>query len=107
MLSAEIGCRGPCRVDEPQALHAGVVQPPEGKPAGPDGPDGKIQGSRGSPARMRDMDASKGHYNKIRTAHNRMLLRSLEPGASRRTTACSPTKTSPSELDVRVSKNPC
>ena len=43
-------------------IGAGTVRPPEGKSAAPDGPDGEIQGSRGSLIQMRDMDSLKGHY---------------------------------------------
>ena len=39
-----------------QALQAGTVRPPEGKPAASEGPDGEVRGSRSSLARMRDMD---------------------------------------------------
>ena len=40
------------------------------------------------------MDPPEGHYAKVRTTHHRMLLRILgEPGASRRTSASSRTKT--------------
>ena len=62
-------------VDELQALHAKAVRPTKGKSAAPEGPDGVIRGSRGSPIRIRDMD--KGHYNKLRTTHRRLLLRIL------------------------------
>ena len=49
----------------------------------------------------------KGHYGKFRTTHHRMLLRILEPGASRRTSASSRTKTPFSEPNARASKQPC
>ena len=59
----------------------------------------------------------KGHYNKLRTRHRRMLmmgmmiiimwLRIHDSGASRRSAASSPTKTPSREVDVRVSKQPC
>ena len=39
-----------------QALQAGTVRPPEGKPAASEGPDGEVRGSRSSLAWMRDMD---------------------------------------------------
>ena len=39
-----------------QALQAGTVRPPEGKPAAPEGADGEVRGSRSSLVRMRDMD---------------------------------------------------
>ena len=45
-------------MDKLQALYAGAVQPPEGKSAAPEDPDGEIRGSRGSPIRMRVMDPS-------------------------------------------------
>ena len=38
-----------------QTLHAGAVRQPEGKSAAPEGPDGEIRGSRGSPILMRGM----------------------------------------------------
>ena len=41
------------------------------------GPDGEVRGSRGSLVRMRNMDPLKCHYAKLRTTHNRMLLRIL------------------------------
>ena len=47
-------------MDELQALHAGAVRPAEGKSTVPEGPDGEIRGSRGSPIRVRDMDPPKG-----------------------------------------------
>ena len=49
----------------------------------------------------------KGHYAKFRTTHHRMLLRILGPGASRRTSASSRTKTPFSEPNARASKQPC
>ena len=39
-----------------QALQAGTVRPPEGKPAASEGADGEVRGSRSSLVRMRDMD---------------------------------------------------
>ena len=39
-----------------QALQAGTVRPPEGKPAASEGADGEVRGSRSSFVRMRDMD---------------------------------------------------
>ena len=48
--------RNPRGVDELQALHAGAVRPPEGKPAAPEGPDCEVRGSRDSLIRVRDMD---------------------------------------------------
>ena len=39
-----------------QALQAGTVGPPEGKPAASEGADGEVRGSRSSLVRMRDMD---------------------------------------------------
>ena len=42
----------PRGVDELQALHAGAVRPPDGKSAGPEGPDGDVRGSRGSSIRQ-------------------------------------------------------
>ena len=36
------------------------IRPPEGKSAAPEGPDGVIQGSRGSPVWMRDMEHPEG-----------------------------------------------
>ena len=39
-----------------QALQAGTVRPPGGKPAASEGPDGEVRGSRSSLVRMRDMD---------------------------------------------------
>ena len=46
----------PRGVDGLQALQAGTVRPPEGKPAVSEGADGEVRGSRSSPVRMRDMD---------------------------------------------------
>ena len=46
----------PRGVDGFQALQAGTVRPPEGKPAASEGEDGEVQGSRSSLVRMRDMD---------------------------------------------------
>ena len=43
-------------MDGLQALQAGTVRPPEGKPAASEGPDGEVRGSRSSIVRMRDMD---------------------------------------------------
>ena len=43
-------------MDGLQALQAGTVRPPEGKPAASEGPDGEVRGSRSSLVRMRDMD---------------------------------------------------
>ena len=44
-------------MDGLQALQAGTVRPPEGKPAAPEGADGEVRGSsRSSLVRMRDMD---------------------------------------------------
>ena len=43
-------------MDGLQALQAGTVQPPEGKPAASEGPDGEVRGSRSSLVRMHDMD---------------------------------------------------
>ena len=37
-------------------LHAEAVRPPEGKYAAPDGPNGEIRESKGSPIRMRHVD---------------------------------------------------
>ena len=59
-----------------QALQAGTVRPPEGKPAASEGADGEVRGSRSSLVRMRDMDPLKCHA-KLRTTHHRMLLRIL------------------------------
>ena len=39
-----------------QALQAGTVRPPEGKPAASKGADGEVRGSRSSLVRMRDVD---------------------------------------------------
>ena len=39
-----------------QALQAGTVRPPEGKPAASEGTDGEVLDSRSSLVRMRDMD---------------------------------------------------
>ena len=39
-----------------QALQAGTVRPPEGKPAASGGADGEVRGSKSSLVRMRDMD---------------------------------------------------
>ena len=39
-----------------QALQAGTVRSPEGKPAASQGADGELRGSRRSLVRMRDMD---------------------------------------------------
>ena len=64
----------PRGVDEPQALQAGTVRPPEGKSAAYEDPDGEVRGSRGFLIRMRDMDPLKGHYTKLCTTHHRMLL---------------------------------
>ena len=47
---------GPRGVDGLQALQAGAVRPPEGKPAASEGPDGEVRRSRSSLVRMRDMD---------------------------------------------------
>ena len=60
-----------------QAWYVEAARPSEGKPAAPEGSDGEIQGSRGSPKRVRDMDPLKGHYNKLRTTHHKMLLQIL------------------------------
>ena len=43
-------------MDGLQALQAGTVRPPEGKPAASEGTDGEVRGSRSSLVRMRDMD---------------------------------------------------
>ena len=39
-----------------QALQAGTVRPPEGKPVASEGADGEVRGSRSSLVRMRDVD---------------------------------------------------
>ena len=78
--------------------------PEKGKSAAAEGSDGEIRGSKGSPILMRGMDPLKDHYNKYRTAHHKMLLRILETGVNRQTTAPSSTKTPSSELDVKVLK---
>ena len=41
-------------------LHVGAIQPSKGKSAAPEDPDGEIQGNRGSPTRMRNMDPPYG-----------------------------------------------
>ena len=64
-------------MDELQALHAGAVRPPEGKSAAPEGLVGEVRGSRGSLIRVRNTDPLKDHYTKLRTTHDRMLLRIL------------------------------
>ena len=64
-------------IDRFQALHAGAVRPPKGTSAAPEGPDGEVQGSKGSLIRMRDTERLKGHYTKLRTTHHMMLLRIL------------------------------
>ena len=64
-------------MDELQALHAGAVQPPEGKFAAPEDADGKVRGSTSSLIRMCDMDPLKGYYTKLRATQHRMLLRTL------------------------------
>ena len=46
----------PRGVDGFQALQAGTVRPPEGKPAASEGADGEVRGSRSSLVRMRDVD---------------------------------------------------
>ena len=43
-------------MDGLQALEAGTVRPPEGKPLASEGPDVEFRGSRSSLVRMRDMD---------------------------------------------------
>ena len=43
-------------MDGLQALQAGTVRPPEGKPAASEGANGEDRGSRSSLVRMRDMD---------------------------------------------------
>ena len=45
----------PRGVDGFQALQAGTVRPPEGKPAASEGADGEVRGSRSSLVRMCDM----------------------------------------------------
>ena len=60
-----------------QALQAGTVRPPEGKPAASEGADGEVRGSRSSLVRMRDMDPTEVPLRQLRTTHHRMLLRLL------------------------------
>ena len=64
-----------------KGAHAqGAVRPPEGKSAAPEDSGGEIRGgikSRISPLRMCDMDPLKGHYNKLRIKHSRLLLQTL------------------------------
>ena len=55
-LSDEIDCADPRGVDGLQALQAGTVRPPEGKPAASEGADGEVRGSRSSLVRMCDID---------------------------------------------------
>ena len=43
-------------MDKLLAFNTGAVRMPAGKSAAPEGPDGEIRGSRGSPTRMHDMD---------------------------------------------------
>ena len=43
-------------MDGLQALQAGTVRPPEGKPAASEGPDGEVRGSLSTLVRRRDMD---------------------------------------------------
>ena len=43
-------------MDKLPALHAGTLGPPERKSTVPEGLDGKIRRSIGSPIRMRDID---------------------------------------------------
>ena len=64
-------------MDNLQALHAGAVQPPEGKSAAPEDPDGEVRGRTSSLIRMCDMNPLKGYYTKLRATHHRMLLRIL------------------------------
>ena len=42
--------------DDGQALQAGTVRPPEGKPAASEGADGEVRASRSSLVRMRDVN---------------------------------------------------
>ena len=48
--------KGGVYMDGFQALQAGTVRPPEGKPAASKGAGGEVRGSRSSLLRMRDMD---------------------------------------------------
>ena len=60
-----------------QALQAGTVRPPEGKPAASEGPDGEVRGSRGSLIRMRDMNPPEGLlHTKLRATHHRICFES-------------------------------
>ena len=86
-----------------RTLHAGDERPPESKPASPEGPDEEARGRRGSPIWMRDMDPLKDHCNKFAQHTTGCCFEPSEPGVSRRTTESSPTKTSSSEPDVKVS----
>ena len=64
-------------MDELPTLHAGSVQPFEGKSTAPEDADGEVRGSTSSLIRMYDMDPLKGYYTKLRATHHRMLLRIL------------------------------
>ena len=60
-----------------QALQAGTVRPPEGKPAASEGADGEVRGSRSSLVRMRDVDPPEVPLRQAPYTHHRMLLRIL------------------------------
>ena len=49
----------------------------------------------------------KGHYTKLSKTHIGCCFESSKPGASRRTSVSSPTKTPSSESNARASKQPC
>ena len=106
-LSGEIGRRIRARWML-QALHAGSVRSTEDKSAAPEGPDGEMRGSRGSPIGMHDIDPSLRPTTASSVKHMTLCcFESYEPGANHRTTESSPTKTPSSEPEVRVSKQPC
>ena len=91
-------------MDELQASHARTVGPPEGKSAKPEGPNGEIRGIvEALLYGCAIWTPLYGHNNEVRTSNHKIYcFESSEPGASRRITALSPTKTPTNGLDIKV-----